>query len=81
MPKLLEINNLSFVLEIKKVQNLLCSATDRKPLDLPEPKGPTVTLTEKIFVPVDKYPNVNSLLLCSLVEPPCEIFENLKGIP
>ncbi|XP_075254122.1 uncharacterized protein LOC142345725 isoform X2 [Convolutriloba macropyga] len=45
--------------EINKVKNLLCSATDRKPLDLPEPKGPTVTLTEKIFVPVDKYPNFN----------------------
>lgn len=45
--------------EINKVKNLLCSATDRKPLDLPDPKGPTVTLTEKIFVPVDKYPNFN----------------------
>jgi len=31
---------------------------DKQPLDLPPPQGPTITLTEKVYVPVKEHPEV-----------------------
>jgi hypothetical protein len=32
---------------------------------LPEPHGPVVQLSEKLFVPVDEYPDVNIIIVSS----------------
>jgi protein quaking len=47
--------------EIGKVRGNLfqISETKKEPLSLPEPEGPTVTLSEKVYVPVKEHPDFN----------------------
>ncbi|XP_038047375.1 protein quaking-A-like isoform X2 [Patiria miniata] len=46
--------------EISKVRkNMYNINNDNTPLVLPEPQGPTITLSEKLFVPVKTYPDFN----------------------
>ena len=46
--------------EINKVRgNLFHFATNKEPLSLPEPVGPVVTLSEKLYVPVKEHPDFN----------------------
>jgi protein quaking len=45
--------------EIVKVRSVLFQSGDKKPLELPPPQGPTVTLTEKVYVPVKDHPEYN----------------------
>ena len=49
-----------FLSEINKVRgNLFHFATNKEPLSLPEPVGPVVTLSEKLYVPIKDYPDVS----------------------
>lgn len=45
--------------EIVKVRSVLFQNGDKQPLELPTPQGPTVTLTEKVYVPVKDHPEYN----------------------
>jgi len=44
--------------EIVKVRSVLFQNGDKQPLELPPPQGPTITLTEKVYVPVKDHPEV-----------------------
>ncbi|XP_078493351.1 protein quaking-A isoform X4 [Ciona intestinalis] len=45
--------------EIVKVRSVLFQNGDKQPLELPPPQGPTITLTEKVYVPVKDHPEYN----------------------
>uniref|UniRef100_H2ZKV9 K Homology domain-containing protein n=1 Tax=Ciona savignyi TaxID=51511 RepID=H2ZKV9_CIOSA len=45
--------------EIVKVRSVLFQNGDKQPLELPPPQGPTITLTEKVYVPVKDHPDYN----------------------
>lgn len=51
----------SYFTEIARVRGNLfhLSGTKQEPLELPEPIGPTVTLSEKVYVPVKEHPDVS----------------------
>jgi protein quaking len=61
MPPLLHVERL-LDYEIKKVRaHLFQTAFSLHTVDLPDPQGPTVTLSEKVFVPIKQYPDVSSV--------------------
>ncbi|CAK8686067.1 unnamed protein product [Clavelina lepadiformis] len=45
--------------EIVKVRSVLFQNGDKQPLELPPPQGATITLTEKVYVPVKDHPEYN----------------------
>ncbi|CAH1227241.1 QKI [Branchiostoma lanceolatum] len=45
--------------EISKVRVNLFKLNNSKPLELPAPDGPTMTLSEKLYVPVKEHPDFN----------------------
>lgn len=51
-----------FFAEIARVRGNLfhLSGTKTEPLELPEPIGPVVTLSEKVYVPVKEHPDVSA---------------------
>jgi hypothetical protein len=51
--------------EIGKVRGNLFQINGgvKEPLNLPEPSGETVSLSEKVYVPVKEHPDVSTLLL------------------
>lgn len=51
----------SSLLEINRVRSTLfqINGSEKKPLQLPEPEGPVTSKSDKIYVPVDKYPDVS----------------------
>ena len=51
-------NQIVFSLEIVKVRSVLFQNGDTSPLELPPAQGPTVVLTEKVYVPVKEHPEV-----------------------
>lgn len=49
--------------EIHRVrQSIYHCNTKVEPLDLPDPDGPMVVLTEKLYVPVKDYPDVRKTI-------------------
>ena len=56
-----------FFIEIIKVRSVLFQNGEKQPLELPPPQGPTVTLTEKVYVPVKDHPEVRLLLITCFI--------------
>ena len=58
----------SFFIEIARVRASLfqINGVRKEPLQLPEPDGETVTLNEKVYVPVKEHPDVSSNLFLKL---------------
>ena len=52
----------SIVTEIVKVRSNLfqINGIAKQPLELPEPQGPVVTLSEKVYVPIKEHPDVST---------------------
>lgn len=52
----------SFLIEIARVRASLfqINGVRKEPLQLPEPDGETVTLNEKVYVPVKEHPDVST---------------------
>ena len=48
--------------EIVKVRSNLfqINGIAKQPLELPEPQGPVVTLSEKVYVPIKEHPDVST---------------------
>lgn len=55
---------LSCVSEIVKVRSNLfqINGSAKQPLELPEPQGAVVTLSEKVYVPIKEHPDVSTRL-------------------
>lgn len=50
-----------FIAEIARVRASLfqINGVKKEPLNLPDPEGPTVSLNEKVYVPVREHPDVS----------------------
>ena len=50
--------------EIARIRSTLfqISGDEKKPLVLPEPEGPIILRTEKVYVPVEEHPDVTIIL-------------------
>lgn len=57
----LDYTNWMFLLEIGRVRGNLfqINGHEKKPMVLPEPIGPVVNLSEKVYVPVKEFPDVS----------------------
>ena len=57
------ITGLLIVSEINRVRsNVFHWSTSKEQQQLPEPCGPVVTLTEKLFVPLHEHPDVSTII-------------------
>lgn len=69
----------SFLKEIARVRASLfqINGVRKEPLQLPEPDGETVTLNEKVYVPVKEHPDVSTFFL----EIICRFYHRKSSIP